>query len=65
MDLYAGSVSDFEQDVACGRLVEQLEAAYSRQVLTRPNESEVRAGSGAWLRSRPTPHRSGCRLPGS
>lgn len=47
VELYSGSVFDFERDLAAKTLVPQLEKAYSRQVLGHPSESEVRS----WERS--------------
>jgi hypothetical protein len=47
VDLYSGSIADFEREFAAGQLVPQLERAYSRQVLTRASPSEV----ASWERS--------------
>ena len=47
MQLYLGSVAEFESQIADGSLIPQLKDAYSRKILNRPSDSEVRS----WERS--------------
>jgi len=47
VQLYLGSVAEFESQIADGSLIPQLKDAYSRKILNRPSDSEVRS----WERS--------------